>query len=114
MNILSSTQIAIPHPPQCGKRPASPIHDPRHQNPASGAALVLADGGLGHLSSLCYQHWARPASCVDSSPREESQTASSPRHEMEMHVCLGAATKDGIVKEGIDLLHPVLQHRCLW
>ena len=33
--------------------------------------------------------------------REESQTASSPRHEMEMHVRLGA-TKDGIVK-GIDL-----------
>ncbi len=33
--------------------------------------------------------------------RVESQTASSPRHEMEMHVRLGA-TKDGIVK-GIDL-----------
>ena len=33
--------------------------------------------------------------------RVESQTASSPRHEMEMHVRLGA-TRDGIVK-GIDL-----------
>ena len=33
--------------------------------------------------------------------REESLSASSPRHEMQMHVRLGA-TKDGIVK-GIDL-----------
>ena len=33
--------------------------------------------------------------------REETQSASSPRHEMQMHVRLGA-TKDGIVK-GIDL-----------
>mgnify|MGYP002234078693 FL=1 len=33
--------------------------------------------------------------------RVESQTASSPRHEMQMHVRLGA-TKDGIVR-GIDL-----------
>ena len=33
--------------------------------------------------------------------RFESQTASTPRHEMEMHVRLGA-TKDGIIK-GIDL-----------
>ena len=45
--------------------------------------------------------WKTKKPCKLIFTREESQTASSPRHEMEMHVRLGA-TKDGIVK-GIDL-----------
>ena len=39
----------------------------------------------------------------------EAQTASSPRHEMEMHVRLGAM-KDGTIR-GIDLY--IVQYRCL-
>ena len=101
LNILSSTQIVFHVRRNRGKRPAHPqIHDPRASSPASAAALVPSRRRSRPVYPA-FVTWKTKKPCKLIFTREESQTASSPRHEMEMHVRLGA-TKDGIV-QGIDL-----------
>ena len=100
LNILSSTQIVF----HTRRNVANALHIPKSMirviKPRIG-------GGFGaKQTNVCevypaFVTWKtkKPSKIIFS--RVESQTASSPRHEMELHVRLGA-TKDGIVM-GIDL-----------
>ena len=109
LNVLSSTQIVF----HCRRILANALHIPKSM---IRVAKPRIGGGFGaKQTSVCevypaFVTWKtkKPSKIIFS--RYESQIASSPRHEMELHVRLGA-TKDGIVR-GHRPLHPV-QHRCL-
>ena len=100
LNILSSTQIVF----HTRRNVANALHIPKSMirviKPRIG-------GGFGaKQTNVCevypaFVTWKtkKPSKIIFS--RVESQTASSPRHEMEIHLRLGA-TKEGIVK-GIDM-----------
>ena len=100
LNILSSTQIVF----HTRRNVANALHIPKSM---IRVAKPRIGGGFGaKQTSVCevypsFVTWKtkKPSKIIYT--RFESQTASTPRHEMEMHVRLGA-TKDGIIK-GIDL-----------
>ena len=100
LNVLSSTQIVF----HCRRILANALHIPKSM---IRVAKPRIGGGFGaKQTSVCevypaFVTWKtkKPSKIVFS--RYESQIASTPRHEMELHVRLGA-TKDGIVR-GIDL-----------
>ena len=100
LNVLSSTQIVF----HCRRILANALHIPKSMIRVAKARI---GGGFGaKQTSVCeiypaFVTWKtkKPSKIIFS--RYESQIASSPRHEMELHVRLGA-TKDGIVR-GIDL-----------
>ena len=97
--VLSSTQIVF----HARRNIANALHIPKSM---VRVAKPRVGGGFGAKQTAvsevypAFVTWKtkKPSKIIFS--RVESQTASSPRHEMEMHVRLGA-TKDGIVK-GID------------
>ena len=100
LNVLSSTQIVV----HCRRILANALHIPKSM---IRVAKPRIGGGFGaKQTSVCevypaFVTWKtkKPSKIIFS--RYESQIASTPRHEMELHVRLGA-TKDGIVR-GIDL-----------
>ncbi len=100
LNVLSSTQIVF----HCRRILANALHIPKSM---IRVAKPRIGGGFGaKQTSVCevypaFVTWKtkKPSKIIFS--RYESQIASTPRHEMEMHVRLGA-TKDGIVR-GINL-----------
>ena len=100
LNVLSSTQIVF----HARRNIANALHIPqsmvRVSKPRSGGGFGAKQTAVSEVYPA-FVTWMtkKPSKLIFS--RVESQTASSPRHEMEMHVRLGA-TKDGIVK-GIDL-----------
>ena len=100
LNVLSSTQIVF----HCRRILANALHIPKSM---IRVAKPRIGGGFGaKQTSVCevypaFVTWKtkKPSKIIFS--RYESQIASTPRHEMELRVRLGA-TKDGIVR-GIDL-----------
>ena len=100
LNVLSSTQIVF----HCRRILANALHIPKSM---IRVAKPRIGGGFGaKQTSVCevypaFVTWKtkKPSKIIFS--RYESQIASTPRHEMELHVRLGA-TKDGVVR-GIDL-----------
>ncbi len=100
LNVVSSTQIVF----HCRRILANALHIPKSKIRVSKPRI---GGGFGakqtSISEVypAYVTWMtkKPSKIVFS--RRDSLIASTPRHEMEMHVRLGA-TKDGIVR-GIDL-----------
>ena len=100
LNVLSSTQIVF----HCRRILANALHIPKSMIRVTKPRI---GGGFGaKQTSVCevypaFVTWKtkKPSKIIFS--RYESQIASTPRHEREMHVRLGA-TKDGIVR-GIDL-----------
>ena len=100
LNVLSSTQIVF----HCRRILANALHIPKSM---IRVAKPRIGGGFGaKQTSVCevypaFVTWKtkKPSKIIFS--RYESQIASTPRHEIELHVRLGA-TKDGIVR-GIDL-----------
>ena len=100
LNVLSSTQIVF----HCRRILANALHIPKSM---IRVAKPRIGGGFGAKQTAvsavypAFVTWMtkKPSKIIFS--RVESQIASSPRHEMEMHVRLGA-NKDGIVR-GIDL-----------
>ena len=100
LNVVSSTQIVF----HCRRILANALHIPKSKIRVSKPRI---GGGFGakqtSISEVypAFVTWMtkKPSKIVFS--RRDSLIASTPRHEMEMHVCLGA-TKDGIVR-GIDL-----------
>ena len=100
LNVHSSTQIVF----HCRRILANALHIPKSM---IRVAKPRIGGGFGaKQTSVCevypaFVTWKtkKPSKIIFS--RYESQIASTPRHEMELHVRLGA-TKDGIVR-GIDL-----------
>ena len=100
LNVLSSTQIVF----HCRRILANALHIPKSM---IRVAKPRIGGGFGAKQTAVSEVYPAFVTWMTKKPsklifsRVESQTASSPRHEMEMHVRLGA-TKDGIVK-GIDL-----------
>ena len=100
LNILSSTQIVF----HTRRNVANALHIPKSMirviKPRIGGGFGAKQTAVSAIYPA-FVTWKTKKPCKLIFTREESQTASSPRHEMEMHVRLGA-TKDGIVK-GIDL-----------
>ena len=100
LNVLSSTQIVF----HARRNIANALHIPKSM---VRVAKPRIGGGFGAKQTAvsevypAFVTWKtkKPSKIIFS--RVESQIASSPRHEMEIHVRLGA-TKDGVVK-GIDL-----------
>ena len=100
LNVLSSTQIVF----HCRRILANALHIPKSMIRVSKPRI---GGGFGaKQTSVCevypaFVTWMtkKPSKLIFT--RRESMTASTPRHEMEMHVRLGA-DKNGIVK-AIDL-----------
>ena len=103
LNILSSTQIVF----HTRRNVANALHIPKSM---IRVIKPRVGGGFGaKQTNVCevypaFVTWKtkKPSKIIFS--RVESQIASSPRHEMEIHLRLGA-TKEGIVK-GIDM-HPL-------
>ena len=100
LNVLSSTQIVF----HARRNIANALHIPKSM---VRVAKPRIGGGFGAKQTAVSEVYPAFVTWMTKKPsklifsRVESQTASSPRHEMEMHVRLGA-TKEGIVK-GIDL-----------
>ena len=100
LHIVSSTQIVF----HCRRIVANALHIPqsmiRVTKPRIGGGFGAKQSSISEVYPA-FVTWMtkKPSKIIFS--REESQTASSPRHEMEMHVRLGA-TKEGIVR-GIDM-----------
>ncbi|MDD6212038.1 MAG: molybdopterin-dependent oxidoreductase, partial [Clostridiales bacterium] len=100
LHVVSSTQIVF----HCRRIISNALHIPKSMIRVTKSRI---GGGFGAKQSSisevypAFVTWMtkKPSKIVFS--RYESMIASSPRHEMEMHVRLGA-TKDGIVR-GIDL-----------
>ena len=100
LNILSSTQIVF----HTRRNVANALHIPKSM---IRVIKPRVGGGFGaKQTNVCevypaFVTWKtkKPSKIIFS--RVESQTASSPRHEMEIHLRLGA-TKEGVVK-GIDM-----------
>ncbi len=100
LNIFSSTQIVF----HTRRNVANALHIPKSMIRVSKPRIGGGFGAKQTAVSAIYPAFVtwktkKPSKIIFS--RVESQIASSPRHEMELHVRLGA-TKDGIVK-GIDL-----------
>ena len=100
LNVLSSTQIVF----HTRRIIANALHIPKSMIRVSKPRIGGGFGAKQTAVSAVYPAFVtwmtkKPSKIIFS--RVESQTASSPRHEMQMHVRLGA-TKDGIVR-GIDL-----------
>ena len=100
LNILSSTQIVYHVRRIISNALGIPKSRIRVSKPRIGGGFGAKQSVVAELFPA-FVTWKtkKPAMIIFS--REESLSASSPRHEMQMHVRLGA-TKDGIVK-GIDL-----------
>lgn len=100
LHIVSSTQIVF----HCRRIVANALHIPqsmiRVTKPRIGGGFGAKQSSISEVYPA-FVTWMtkKPSKLIFS--REESLTASSPRHEMEMHVRLGA-TKEGIVR-GIDM-----------
>lgn len=100
LNVVSSTQIVF----HCRRIIANALHIPKSKIRVSKPRI---GGGFGAKQTSISEVYPAFVTWMTKKPskiiftRQESMTASTPRHEMEMHVRLGA-TKDGIVK-GIDL-----------
>lgn len=100
LNVLSSTQIVF----HARRNIANALHIPKSMVRVSKPRI---GGGFGAKQTAVSEVYPAFVTWMTKKPsklifsRVESQTASSPRHEMEMHVRLGA-NKDGIVR-GIDL-----------
>jgi len=100
LNILSSTQIVF----HCRRIVANALHIPKSMVRVSKPRI---GGGFGaKQTAVCevypaFVTWMTKKTSKLIYSRMEAQTASSPRHEMEMHVRLGAM-KDGTIR-GIDL-----------
>ena len=100
LHIVSSTQIVF----HCRRIVANALHIPQHMIRVTKPRI---GGGFGaKQTSVCevypaFVTWMtkKPSKIIFT--REESLTASSPRHEMEMHVRVGAM-RDGTIR-GIDL-----------
>ena len=98
--MLSSTQIVF----HARRNIANALHIPKSMVRVSKPRI---GGGFGAKQTAVSEVYPAFVTWMTKKPsklifsRVESQTASSPRHEMEMHVRLGA-TRDGIVK-GLDL-----------
>lgn len=100
LNVISSTQIVY----HCRRIIANALHIPKSMVRVSKPRI---GGGFGTKQTAvaevypAYVTWMtkKPSKIIFS--RQECMTASSPRHEMEMHVRLGAM-KDGRIR-GIDL-----------
>ena len=96
LNVLSSTQIVF----HARRNIANALHIPKSMVRVSKPRI---GGGFGAKQTAVSEVYPAFVTWMTKKPsklifsRVESQTASSPRHEMEMHVRLGA-TKDGIVK----------------
>ncbi len=100
LNVLSSTQIVF----HARRHIANALHIPKSMVRVTKPRIGGGFGAKQTSVSLIYPAFVtwktkKPSKIIFT--REESQTASSPRHEMEIHLRLGA-TKEGIVK-GIDL-----------
>lgn len=100
LNVLSSTQIVF----HTRRIIANALHIPKSMIRVTKPRIGGGFGAKQTAVSAVYPAFVtwmtkKPSKIIFS--RVESQTASSPRHEMQMHVRLGA-TKDGIVR-GIDL-----------
>ena len=100
LNVLSSTQIVF----HARRNIANALHIPKSMVRVSKPRIGGGFGAKQTAVSAIYPAFVtwktkKPSKLIFT--REESQTASSPRHEMEMHVRLGA-TKEGLVR-GIDL-----------
>ena len=99
LNVLSSTQIVF----HARRIIANALHIPKSMVRVTKPRI---GGGFGAKQTAVCEVYPAFVTWMSKKPskliftREESQIASTPRHEMEMHVRLGA-TKDGIVK-GID------------
>lgn len=100
LNVVSSTQIVF----HCRRIIANALHIPKSKIRVSKPRI---GGGFGAKQTSVSEVYPAFVTWMTKKPskiiftREESMTASTPRHEMEVHVRLGAS-KDGIVK-GIDL-----------
>ncbi len=100
LHVVSSTQIVF----HCRRILANALHIPKSM---IRVAKPRIGGGFGAKQTViselypAFVTWKtkRPSKLILS--REESMTASTPRHEMEMHVRIGAS-KDGKI-QGIDL-----------
>ena len=90
LNILSSTQIVF--------------HTPHRRR-----LWCQADGGLGHLSGLCYLE-DKEALQADLHPRREPDRILAPSRDGNARP---SGCHQGRHREGHRPLHPV-QHRCLW
>lgn len=100
LNVLSSTQIVF----HARRHIANALHIPKSMVRVTKPRIGGGFGAKQTSVSLIYPAFVtwktkKPSKIIFS--RVESQTASSPRHEMEIHLRLGA-TKKGIVK-GIDM-----------
>ena len=100
LNVLSSTQIVF----HARRHIANALHIPKSMVRVTKPRIGGGFGAKQTSVSLIYPAFVtwktkKPSKIIFT--REESQTASSPRHEMEIHLRLGA-TKEGIVK-GIDM-----------
>ena len=100
LNVLSSTQIVF----HARRHIANALHIPKSMVRVTKPRIGGGFGAKQTSVSLIYPAFVtwktkKPSKILFT--REESQTASSPRHEMEIHLRLGA-TKEGIVK-GIDM-----------
>ena len=100
LHIISSTQIVF----HCRRIVANALHIPKSKVRVTKPRIGGGFGAKQTAVSAVYPAFVtwmtkKPSKIIFS--RVESQIASSPRHEMEMHVRLGA-NKDGIVR-GIDL-----------
>ena len=109
LNILSSTQIVF----HCRRIVANALHIPKSMVRVSKPRI---GGGFGAKQTAVCEVYPAFVTWMTKKPpkliysRMETQTASSPRHEMEMHVRLGAM-KDGTIPRHRSL-HAV-QYRCL-
>ena len=100
LNVVSSTQIVFHVRRILSNALCIPKSKIRVSKPRIGGGFGAKQSSISEVYPA-FVTWMtkKPSKIIFS--REESQIASSPRHEMQMHVRLGA-TKDGIVK-GIDL-----------
>ena len=100
LNVVSSTQIVF----HCRRTLANALHIPKSMIRVSKPRI---GGGFGAKQTSISEVYPAYVTWMTKKPskiiftREESMTASTPRHEMEVHVRLGAS-KDGIVN-GIDM-----------
>ena len=100
LHVISSTQIVFHVRRILSRALGIPKSRIRVEKPRIGGGFGAKQTSVSEIYPA-FVTWKtkKPSKIIFS--REETQSASSPRHEMQMHVRLGA-TKDGIVK-GIDL-----------
>lgn len=100
LHVVSSTQIVF----HCRRIIANALHIPksmiRVSKPRIGGGFGAKQTSISEIYPA-FVTWKTKKPSILIFSREESMTASTPRHEMEMHVRLGAM-KDGTIR-GIDL-----------